>query len=324
MQFMVSNTAEQIIPQREIRRYSMGGTHSDVLKQIFGQWPENEAEKDDDPRRAQAFGVVRRILHFYYHENVFDRFVFDGYVDGLTHMDRLLSFYSFENAVSKAHFLVHERLSVIAHIEAVFFTTSGDGQRLRVNQSGLEVSENESYVFALREGLRYGLLLALAQTCEGRKQLAVAQFHAADLNFMMKEQPRMSVKHLDRLSVKACDMTANGWSHAVEFIRTVSMVEVWNRHDRSLYNPINDPFCNCFKRILNSDDLQVLFVKALRANKQMFHMMRLGCGNESCLPALGNMVFYPDVPAEQVPSCHIAALLNPLENLASSRKDCKS
>ena len=318
---MTTNVAEQIIPQGEIRRYSMGGTHHDVLKQIFAEWPDNNPEKDDDPRRAKALGVVRQVLHFYYHERVFDRLVFDGYVDGLTHMDRLLSFYSFDNAVKKAHLLVHERLSVIAHIETVFFTGSetGDGQRKRVNQLGLEVSQNESYVFALREGLKYGLLLALAQTCEGRQQPAVAQFYPADLDFVMKEQPRMSVKHLDRLNVQACDMTANGWSHAVEFIRTVSMVEVWNRHDRSLYNPISDPFCNRFKRILNSDDLQVLFVKALRANKQMFHMLRLGCGYSSCLPAIGNLVFCLDVPAEKVPSCHVADVISPLENPAGNR-----
>ncbi len=54
----------------------------------------------------------------------FDRFVFEGYVDGLTHMDRLLSFYTYENAVSKAHFLVHERLSILNHIEAVFIAAS--------------------------------------------------------------------------------------------------------------------------------------------------------------------------------------------------------
>lgn len=317
---MVTN-AEQIIPQGEIRRFSMGGTHTDVLMQIFGQWPENAPEKDEDPRRAKAFSVVRQILHFYYHERVFDRFIYDGYLDGLTHMDRLLSFHSFENAVNKAHSLIHERLSVIAHIEAVFFTTSESSDRLRtrVNQAGQTVSENESYVYALREGLKYGLLLSLAQTCEGCQQPDVARFYLTDLDFMMNIQPKMSVKHIDRLSVQACDMTANGWSHAVEFIRTVSMVEVWNRHDRSLYNPISDPFSNRFKRILTSDDLQVFFVKALRANKQMFHLFRLGCGHSSCLPAIGNFVFYLDVPANQVPSCHIAALLTPLENVVDGK-----
>lgn len=324
MQFMSSN-ANQIIPQGEIRRYSMGGVHSDVLEQIFGEWPSNFAEKDDDPRRAKAFAVVRQILHFYYHEHVFDRFVFEGYVDGLTHMDRLLSFYSYENAVSKAHSLVHERLSVLDHIEAVFFSTTdqGDRQRKRVNQTGQAVSENESYVFALREGLKYGLLLALAQTSEGLQQPEVAKFYSADLDFMLKEQPRMSVKHIDSLHVPACDASANGLKQALEFIRIVSMVEVWNRHDKSLYNPISDPLCNRFKRILTSDDLQVLFVKALRANKQMFHLFRLGCGNESCLPSVGNFIFYLDVPAHSVPTCHIAAVLHPLEIVASRDNNWK-
>ncbi len=318
---MTSNAVEQIIPQGEIRRYSSGGVHADVLKGIFGDYPENEAEKDDDPRRAKAFGVVRQILHFYYHERVFDRFVFEGYVDGLTHMDRLLSFYMYENAVNKAHFLVHERLSILNHVEAVFIATGEPSysQRNYVNQVGKAVSANEAYVFALREGLKYGLLLALAQTIKADQQPAIARFYAADLDFMMNEQPRMSVKHIDRLNVFACDMSANGLSHAVEFIRIISMVEVWNRHDRSLYNPISDPFCNRFKRILTSDDLQVLFVKALRANKQMFHLLRLGCGQDACLPAPGNFVFCLDVPAHQVPSCHIAAVLHPLEIVAGSR-----
>ena len=321
MQFMSSN-AEQIIPQGEIRRFSMGGVHTDVLEQIFGEWPTNFAEKDDDPRRSKAFAIVRQILHSYYHEHVFDRFVFEGYVDGLTHMDRLLSFYSYENAVNKAHFLVHERLSLLNHIEAVFFTSgeAGDCQRKRVNQTGKPVTENESYVFALREGLKYGLLLSLAQTGQEYKQPDAAKFYTADLDFIMNEQPRMSVKHVDRLHVPTCDACANGLKQAVEFIRIVSMVEVWNRHDKSLYNPISDPFCNRFKRILTSDDLQVLFVKALRANKQMFHLFRLGCGNESCVPAVGNFVFYLDVPAHQVPSCHIAALLHPLEIVTENGK----
>lgn len=324
MQFMSSN-ANQIIPQGEIRRYSMGGVHSDVLEQIFGEWPTNFAEKDDDPRRAKAFAVVRQILHFYYHEHVFDRFVFEGYVDGLTHMDRLLSFYSYENAVSKAHSLVHDRLSLINHIEAVFFTSTelGDRQRKRVSQSGQAVSENESYVFALREGLKYGLLLSLAQTSEGLQQPEVAKFYTKDLDFMVNEQPRMSVKHVDRLHVPTCDAFANGLKQALEFIRIVSMVEVWNRKDKSLYDPISDPLCNRFKRILTSDDLQILFVKALRANKQMFHLFRLGCGNESCVPAVGNFIFYLDVPANQVPTCHIASVLHPLEIVASRDSNWK-
>lgn len=322
MQFMNSNAIEQIIPQGEIRRYSSGSVHNDVLKAIFGEWPEREAEKDEDPRRAKAFGVVRQILHFYYHECVFDRFIFEGYVDGLTHMDRLLSFYSYENAVNKAHQLVHERLSALNQIEAVFFATSapGDRERIRLSQCGKTVSENESYVYALREGLKYGLLLALAQTSEGLQQPQVAQFYIADIDFMLNEQPRMSVKHLDRLNVKACDANAYGLAHAVEFIRVISMVEVWNRADKSLYNHISDPFCNRFKRILADDNLQTLFVKALRVNKQMFHLFRLGCGSEACLPAAGNFVFYLDVPAHQVPSCHIAAVLHPLEIVAESRK----
>ncbi len=319
--FMVSN-ADQIIPQGEIRRFSSGSVHKDVLEQIFGEWPSSFAEKDDDPRRAKAFAVVRQILHFYYHEHVFDRFIFEGYIDGLTHMDRLLSFYSYENAVSKAHSLVHERLGLLNHIEAVFFNTTelGDRQRKRVNQAGQAVSENESYVFALREGLRYGLLLSLAQTSEGLQQPEVAKFYTSDLDFMVNEQPRMSVKHVDRLHVPTCDAFANGLKQALEFIRIVSMVEVWKRHDKSLYNPISDPLCNRFKRILANDDLQVLFVKALRANKQMFHLFRLGCGHGECLPAIGNFVFYLDVPAHQVPSCHIAALLHPLEIVAESKK----
>lgn len=322
MQFMNSNAIEQIIPQGEIRRYSSGSVHNDVLKEIFGEWPGGEAEKDEDPRRAKAFGVVRQILHFYYHESVFDRFIFEGYVDGLTHMDRLLSFYTYENAVGKAHHLVHERLRELNHIEAVFFATSApsDRERTRLSQCGKTVSENESYVYALREGLKYGLLLALAQTSDGLQQPEVAKFYAADLDFMLNEQPRMSVKHLDRLNVKACDASAHGLAHAVEFIRVISMVEVWNRADKSLYNHISDPFCNRFKRILADENLQILFVKALRANKQMFHLFRLGCGNEAGRPAAGNFVFYLDVPAHQVPSCHIAAVLHPLEIVAESKK----
>lgn len=319
---MFSKAIEQIIPQGEIRRYSCGGVHNDVLAEIFGEWPGAETEKDDDPRRAKAFAVVRQILHFYYHEHVFDRFIFEGYVDGLTHMDRLLSFYSYENAVRKAHLLVHERLSPLNHIEAVFFATSSpsDRERTRLNQHGQIVSENESYVYALREGLKYGLLLALAQTSEGLQQPQVAKFYSADLDFMLSEQPRMSVKHLDRLNVKACDISAHGLSHVVEFVRVISMVEVWKRTDKSLYDHISDPFCNRFKRILADSDLQALFVKALRANKQMFHLLRLGCGIEACLPAVGNFVFCLDVPPHQVPSCHIASVLNPLESVAESKK----
>ena len=321
-QFMNSNAIEQIVPQGEIRRYSSGSVHNDVLREVFGEWPEGEAERDEDPRRAKAFGVVRQILHFYYHECVFDRFIFEGYVDGLTHMDRLLSFYTYENAVAKAHHLVQERLSALNHIEAVFFATNApsDRERTRLNQHGKTVSANESYVYALREGLKYGLLLALVQTSEGLQQPEVAKFYIADLDFMMNEQPRMSVKHLDRLNVKACDASAHGLAHAVEFIRVISMVEVWNRADKSLYNHISDPFCNRFKRILADDNLQTLFVKALRVNKQIFHLFRLGCGNEACLPAAGNFVFYLDVPAHQVPSCHIAEVLHSLEVVAESKK----
>lgn len=320
---MHSNLVFEFDPRGEIRRYPIGGTHASYLREIFGEWPENKPEMDDDPRRVKAFSVIRQILHFTYHERVFDRFIYDGYLDGLTHMDRLLSFYTYKNAVSKAHFLVHERLSTLNHIEAVFFaySESEERKRRRINQNGRDITPLESYLFALREGLKYGLTLALAQRSEGMMPPSFVLDYATELDFMLNVQPKMSVRHVDRLNVQAVDVIVNGWSHAVEFIRIVSMVEVWKRADKSLYDPIKDPFANRFKRILSRKDLQSLFVKSLRANKQMFHLFRLGCGYTSCRPSSGNLVFNLGLHADWVPVCHIADLLGKLENPTGSRTD---
>lgn len=324
------NPIEQIVPQGEIRRFSMGGTHTDVLKQIFGEWPENEPEHDVDSRRETAQKVVREILFFYYHEQVFDRFLYDGFLDGLTHFDRLLTFLSFQNTVKKAHDLVENRLGAIAHIETVFFTSSvfGDRNRTRVDQQGRQITENESYVFAVREGLRYGLSRALSlvkpglQAPPSENELAsVEHFHAEQIEFVRNQLPKSRVKYADRFVVKGADVLANGLQIALDFLNDVSMFEIWKRTEAGLYNMYNDPRSNRFKRIHARKDLQTLFVKSLRANKQMFHMFRLGCGFTSCRPAQGNLVFNLGVPAENVPSCHIADAIDRLENPSGSREN---
>ncbi len=322
MQFMTSN-AQLEIPKGEIRRYSMGGTHSGFLAEIFGEWPENEPEKDADPRREKAKKAIGDLLMGYYHERVFDRFIYDGYLDGLTHMDRLLAYYSFENAVRKAHVLVHERLAAIDHIEAVFFTCSEpeERRRKRINQAGVEISEMESYIFALREGLKYGLVLALSLSADGHEQPAVASFYSAEVDFVMNEQPKLMVKHLSSLKIQTTEVMAHGVPDFLDFLNTISMFEVWKREDKSLYDHIKDPVENRFKRVHARKDLQVLFVKALRANKQMFHLMRFGCGFSFCRPAQGNLVLDCSVPAENVPSCHVADALNSIQNPVGSRID---
>ena len=312
----------------------MGGTHSDVLKQIFGDWPKGEPEKDADPRREQAQKIVREILLFLYHEPVLDTFLYDGFLDGLTHFDRLLSYCNFLNAIRRAHVLVYERLNVVAKIEAVFFTekmsSADEFRRTRINQNFEPISQNESYVFALREGLKYGLSRALALIDRPRLAPAagsicdvnnLAAFDDADIDFVRNDLHKLNVKYADRFNVKDADIKTNGFSSAMEFVGRVSMFEVWKRADQLLYNPISDPVANRFRRILASQDLQILFVKALRANKQMFHIFRLGCGQASCLPERENLVFSLDVPAQQVPASHIAALLKPLESLAQSKGD---
>lgn len=326
-----SNTSisSNVIPVGEIRRFEFGGTHTEVLEQVFGGLPASKPEKDSSPKREQALKIVRELIVMYYHQRRLDTFLFDGLIDGLSHFERLLHYFTFENAVRKAHSLVFEHFSVVEDIDAVFIISSSRNEpSKRVSQTGAAVSENESYVFAVREGLRYALVRALALYPQSQLEPAaettgVMQRLAANdslqIEFVRSIQPNLTTKYVDRMDILCADIATFGWAAAIEFVRCVSMFEVWMRKDKALYNPISDPFENRFRRILANTDLQILFVKALRANKQMFHIIRLGCGIAEAKPEEGNFVFDLRIAAEAVPTWHIQDLFNRLQTVKEQR-----
>lgn len=295
---MNSNAVEQIVPL-VIRRYSVGGSvRHEVLQQILGEMPTGTPEPDIDPRRETLKAELRIVLLAYCREIVSDWFLQEGVIAGLMHFDRLLSFYTFENAAKLAQELIENRLKVVNHIEAVFFThhEREANLRMRISQTGAAVCDSEAFVFALREGLKFGLSRAVAN------------------DFVAHDLPRIPVKWVDRFFHRDAKIVETGIARAVEFIGYISMTEVWMREDRSLYDPNRDPEVNRYRRILARKDLQILFVKALRANKQLFHLFRLGFGHVGCKPSVGNMVFDLSVPAQSVPSCHVADVFSKVQN----------
>ena len=330
--------SSNVIPVGEIRRFEFGGTHTEVLEQVFGGLPNSEPERDNNPKHEQAHKIVRDLIVMYYHQRRLDTFLFDGLIDGLSHFERLLHYFTFENAVRKAHTLVFERFNAVHHIEAVFIVSSENSNRAsnanpkRVSQTGAEISENESYVFAVREGLRYALVRALSLCPQTSYEPAGTTFgdlkrleanDALQIEFVRNTQPNLSTKYLDHIDIKCADIATFGWAATVEFIRCVSMFEVWKRKNQSLYNAISDPFENRFRRILADTELQTLFVRALRANKQMFHIIRLGCGIADAKPEDGNFVFDLRVSAETVPTWHIKDLFNRLQTVKEQREGAR-
>lgn len=327
-----------VIPEGEIRRFEFGGTHTEVLEQVFGGLPNSEPERDSNPKHEQALKIVRELIVMYYHQRRLDTFLFDGLIDGLSHFERLLHYFTFENAVRKVHALVFERFKVVSHIEAVFIISGENGNRSatakpkRVSQSGNEISENESYVFAVREGLRYALVRALALYPQSQFEPAAGTMgdirrlvanDSLQIDFVRSTQPNLGTRYIDRIDIKCADIATFGWDAAIEFIRCVSMFEVWKRKNNSLYNAISDPFENRFRRILADTELQTLFVRALRANKQMFHIIRLGCGIAEAKPDDGNFIFDLSVSAETVPTWHIQDLFNRLQSVKEQRENLR-
>lgn len=325
--------SSNVIPVGEIRRFEFGGTNTEVLEQVFGGLPTSEPEKDTNPKREQALKIVRELIVMYYHQRRLDTFLFDGLIDGLSHFERLLHYFTFENAVRKAHSLVFERFSVVEDIEAVFIISSSRSEpSKRVSQTGADVSVNESYVFAVREGLRYALVRALALCPQSGFEPAGTTFadlkrleanDSMQIDFVRNMQPNLTTKYVDRIDIKCADVATFGWAAASEFIRCISMFEVWMRRDQSLYNPVSDLFENRFRRILANTDLQTLFVKALRSNKQMFHIIRLGCGIAEAKPEEGNFVFDLRIAAEAVPTWHIQDLFNRLQTVKEQRENMR-
>lgn len=326
-------TASQIIPQGEIRQLMFGGSDPAVLERIFGELPAGEPYKDNDRRRAQTIVMLGELHEIYYRTAIFDHRLFEGYREGMQQFRRLVAHYPFDEALAKVETLMNDQLSVVQHIEAVFFThsdldTANSAIRKRVCQLGRPVSEGEAFVFGIREGMRYVVAKARALASEAPTEVPsaymdvppvwrVLAYHDEQRQFVERVLPKLRDKYADRPCSAISDIRTHGYGRVADLILRVSL-HIRGKRPYSREN-FDDEYNGKYRRILENPLLQRMYIEQVRVDGFHFHLLRLGFGHALNRPSKDNKIFDRSTPADQVPVSDLEEVFNHHQNL---KGDC--